>query len=232
MNISVNSSLERDLRRRLRKHLGARLTKAGWLLYSGLDTLSPGRYYFMGFNPAKDPANEPLESIPIARKNWSAYTQQCWRCAKDRCKCNSLRLKPHQRRVSAFMNQLRPLSPERIFATNAIFVESESVYKLEDRTQLWNDCWQLHEWFLSIVRPEWIVCLGNQEDSSAYSLLRGRCNTAVAVGENFDFRMGKVFRGSLKIAGGERLNIRVLGLPHPSRFNLPAASSIPGLLDS
>jgi hypothetical protein len=223
--------LEEELRERLRKHLGARLSARGWLLYSGLDTLAGGRYYFMGFNPAKDPANEPLDSIPIPDENWSAYTQQCWRCEKARCKCEPIRFKPHQRRVTEFMLQLRPLRPERIFSTNAIFVESESVLTLSDREMLWNECWPIHEWMLSIVRPKWIVCLGNHEEASSYSLLRGRCKSCVPVGDCTDFRKGKVFKGSLPISNHESLDVHVLGLPHPSRFNLPAAASIPGLLN-
>jgi uncharacterized protein len=228
---SSGEILEKELRERLRKHLGARLNTRGWLLYSGLDTLASGHYYFLGFNPAKDPANVPLDSVPIPDENWSAYTQQCWRCEKAHCRCEPIRFNPHQRRVTDFMMQLWPLSPERIFSTNAIFVESETVLTLSDREMLWDDCWPIHEWMLSIVRPKWIVCLGNQEDASSYSLLRGRCGSCIPLGDYTDFRKGKVFKGSLPISKHESLDVHVLGLPHPSRFDLPAAASIPGFLN-
>lgn len=52
----------------------------GEILYSGIDTLVPGRSYFLRFNPAADGTNPLLCDVPLGRTNWSAQTQQCWHC--------------------------------------------------------------------------------------------------------------------------------------------------------
>ena len=232
--------LEATLQGKLQEHLSEKYRREkGWLLYSGLDTLRPGRYYFMGFNPAKDPANKVLnELFPAPPCNWSAYTQQCWRCGGALCEhidANGRVSKPkrHQRSVREFIEKLAH-QPEDVFATNAIFVESESIQELckrPDFSELWDRCWEIHRWFLSIVQPQWIICLGNAGDLSAYSLLRKRCLRDDKGRDEKDYKKGKVFTGSIDLEGGQQLGVRVLGVPHPSWFNLPSPTTVSGLLD-
>src|SRR5688500_9593941 len=139
MHQEEQSQVEFNLRSKLREHLGPHINRKGWLLYSGLDTLRRGQYYVMGFNPAVDPANRMLREMPIYPSNWSAYTQQCWRCPGESCDhlrtdergVKLQRPKPHQKRVSAFLNAVKH-RPEDVFATNAIFVESQNAAALVD----------------------------------------------------------------------------------------------------
>ena len=60
------------------------LSRDGQLLYSGIDTLTCGDFYFVGFNPAADGTNDPLHELRLHDKDWSAYTCQCWMC-KGKC---------------------------------------------------------------------------------------------------------------------------------------------------
>src|SRR5579871_5616125 len=108
------------------------LERHGQILYSGIDTLRPAEFYFVGFNPAEDDSNLPLRSVPLNRRRWSAYTQQCWyhpHC--DPTVCPDFKMRPHQRRVQGIMRELG-LQPEETFATNLIFVESRSAKEIYD----------------------------------------------------------------------------------------------------
>jgi hypothetical protein len=213
------------LRRRLSSALDGKVSpdEKGWVLYSGLDTLRPGKYYLMGFNPAKDDANELLTEHSAMPANWSAYTQQCWHCEKSKCihrdEMELLKpsaLKPHQVRVNRLVKELG-LRPEQIFSANAIFVESEGTGELKARSaQLWDAFWPVHQWFLSIVRPETIICLGNGESDSSFDLLRRRAQTWDVVFGSKNYRDGKIVSAMLPLLDGEHLSLKVFGIPHPS----------------
>ena len=48
----------------LERYLADHLCRSGQVLYSGIDTLRPGRYYFLAFNPAADGTNPRLRDVP------------------------------------------------------------------------------------------------------------------------------------------------------------------------
>src|SRR5713226_2247497 len=80
--------------------------RKGQILYSGVDTLVPGRFYFLGFNPAADGTNPLLCNVRLGMLHWSAYVDQCWRCPlPDRRECQHS-LKRHQRQVVGVMTEL------------------------------------------------------------------------------------------------------------------------------
>lgn len=84
------------------------LNREGQILYSGIDTLTPGDFYFIGFNPVADGTNEPLRGIRLHHRNWSAYTCQCWMC-KGKCDpkiCPKTSKAKHQRNVQHIMAEL------------------------------------------------------------------------------------------------------------------------------
>ncbi len=78
----------------------------GQLLYSGIETLSPGDFYFVGFNPAKDGTNPCLDNAPLHMHDWSAYTKQCWECADCPPDCPHIGKPFHQKNVKNIMSEL------------------------------------------------------------------------------------------------------------------------------
>jgi hypothetical protein len=210
--------------------LGKDVTKEGWVLYSGLDTLKPGSYYLMGFNPREDDANRSLLETTHHADDWSAYTQQCWKegCKPPRCQHMDpmgrlTEFEPHQRNVKALADLL-DRKPECIFSANAIFVQSPTAKDLENADELWHKCWQVHQKFLALVRPKWIICLGNGGYRSSFQLLRQKAiepvpNVCILGRPDFppSYRNGKCFEASFDL-GATALRVKVLGVPHPSRF--------------
>ena len=135
----------------------------GQILYSGIDTLRSGEFYFFGFNPAADGTNPPLSNPELHPKEWSAYACQCW---MDKGKCNAKECSKtgeakHQKNVKQIMSELG-LDPKTTFATNFIFVESKDVNALKKRAKFATyveNCWRVHKKMLAVVRPKYIVCL-------------------------------------------------------------------------
>jgi len=222
-----------ELNQLLREVLGNDAALRGWVPYSGLDTLERGPYYFMGYNPREDQANKPLLETTGNARDWSAYTQQCWECSSP-APCQHMnaarRLKEgtaHQDRVIE-LARLLGTKPECIFSANAIFVESRRARELKNADELWQKCWRVHQRFLALVRPKWIICLGNGEKFSSFQLMKRRAAEPVNVsnpcdnGRSLDYRMGKLFHASFDTGDTSPLNdVQVLGVPHPSRFPIP-----------
>jgi hypothetical protein len=217
----------------LRQKLGEDVHRNGWVCYTGLDAIKKGRYYIMGYNPRIDPANRSLLLSTKNLENWSAYTMQCWNksCKDDPCvhRDASGRLierEIHQDRVVKLAGLLET-RPESIFSANAIFVESETAAQLRGARALWEKCWEVHKRFLAEVQPKWIICLGNGEERSSYSLLRRVADDPIAIPFPPDparhprYPHAKAFRASFDIGGPSRMPVSVLGLPHPSRWGIP-----------
>lgn len=208
------------------------LKRKGQILYSGIDTLEFGRFYFLGLNPRTDDANVVLRDERLNRRKWSAYSQQCWRHENcDIGRCADFRLDRHQRHVQNIMCELG-LKPEETFSTNFIFVESRNTRELMADPLFETceeSCWQMHRKLLGSVKPNFIVCLGNGKSNSAYSWVRAK--TADASNERHgDEKVGrctafKSFVAKFELDERKLLEATVVGVLHPSRWQLP-----PGLL--
>ncbi len=66
-----------------KRHLGSLCQESGQVLYSGVETLQPGRLYLIGHNPGGDPGNrslmtigESLASLPTNKFN--SYLDTTW----------------------------------------------------------------------------------------------------------------------------------------------------------
>jgi hypothetical protein len=210
---------EDQLRELLRECLGECFTThVGQVLYSGIDTIRKGTAYFLGLNPAADGTGKILCESPLGLTNWSAYTQQCWYCGDPRSREDHQK-RPHQRRVRKLMAELR-LTPENTFAANMIFRESRDAAGLDRKTC--DPCWRVHQHLLAIIRPDYIVCLGNGS-LSPFSLLRFRDKKKGREWKARDDRF-KRFLGTFDLGNPPPLIAKVLGVRHPSRFGY-----VPGL---
>jgi hypothetical protein len=237
MNRGGCNMTDTELRDIFREHLTDDiLSRDGQLLYSGIDMLRDGDFYFVGFNPAADGTNDPLHKLRLHHKDWSAYTCQCWMC-KGKCNptsCPKTGEAKHQRNVKHIMSQL-DLKPKTTFATNYVFVQSDNVEALKKdpffRTYV-DRCWLVHKRMLAEVRPKYIVCLGNGESGSAFSLVREQAkedngmqretHSIKRVGTKRKYIAFKSFWGTFDLDDGfEPLRAKVIGVLHPSRWRCP-----------
>jgi hypothetical protein len=198
----------------------------GRVLYCGLSAFRDGQLYVMGLNPGGDPSSHDsiLDDLQGTRPDdYSAYLCEVWpRYAAGRA--------PHQRRVAEVCGLLGHEDMRRVFSTNAIFAGTKRAADITTLDALYGlsaKCWPVQKWFLSIVRPRTIVCLGNGALSS-FGLLAGwlkMSRDAIAsCGPSRSFRDGKWFDAQIHLEGVvPSSKVRVIGIPHPSRFGLSQA---------
>lgn len=195
---------------------------SGAVLYSGRASLRPSPVYVMGFNPGGNPNEHPrsvAEDLALTRDkvpaNWCSYTDLEW----DRPKGQSMGLRPHQRNFLAFAAALS-VKPSDIPAANAIFRRTQSASEVDEQTEFAR-CWPIHAFFLSVVRPVAIVCIGNGRYHSSFACVAGKFRSQSAH-DPFapPFREGRSFLiPELSLAGDTPLiDVLVVGLPHFSRF--------------
>jgi hypothetical protein len=218
---------ETELKQLLKESLPDEILKgrAGQILYSGIDTLRAGKFYFIGFNPAADDTNHPLQEMRLPDKNWSAYTCQCW-MDKGQCDpktCSRTGEEKHQKNVQRIMCELG-IKPEETFATNLIFVESRGIKEIKAdplfETYL-EACWRVHRKMLAEVNPDYIVCLGNKKGKreSTFSFFQEQAFRTENYLQEFtsrDSRYRKRFDGTFKLDDSHTLEAKVVGVKHPS----------------
>jgi hypothetical protein len=240
-------------------------TTPGGVMYSGLNTITPGQFYIMGFNPAGDKSNKSNEiNSPPAinpekfiinnicnprgmdeKNDYSAYTMDYWKTSPQRPVDSAGRLHPndrkrHQRQVVELCQLVYGVSvaeadtvTEKTFSANAIWAEEARIENINNLQQWWSICWPLHQYLLSIIRPNCIIALGYgfNWNTSAFALLLAKMGKSNINGfENIvqnNQICGRHFRGDLSLMGPltghlagpdkDRLHVNVLGIRHPSR---------------
>lgn len=220
--------IQRELPARLRERPGA-------VMYCGTDALRPGLFYLMGLNPGGHPEKVSRPIIPSIphRVSFSEYTHECWLCDQGKYPCEHIAdgrvlasaMEKHQRNVIRIAEALGRV-PETLFSANAIFGRSTSLATLETQTgdslaTWWEACWRVHARFLAIVRPRVVISLGKGLRGSAFSLLRGQLGGAAIreIGESGP-RGGREFLTELALPDGDVLPLRVIGVPHPSWYEI------------
>jgi hypothetical protein len=203
-----------ELRVFVTETIGDMMCMKGQMLYSGRETLRPGTFYFLAFNPVDDGTNPILHEWPFDRTNWSAYTDQCWTCGLER-DCRQHEKERHQVQVIGMMEREFDTVPQETFATNLIFVESRHAEDIYSRG-LCDLFWPIHKRFLSVVRPKYIVCLGYGDPASAFSVVRRKAVRKEKIQtEGHGVGLWKRFKGTFDLEGGTE-DITVIGVWHPS----------------
>lgn len=201
------------------QHLGNDATKPGAILYNGLNTLCASHgLYIMGLNPGgdPDPSETVMQSLSPERlqEEYCSYEDECWRCWAD-CQIEGHRgNSPHQIKVKQLAEILGYNNIREVFAVNAIFFRSKNQGALGEISilkELFEKCWPVHQMFMSIVQPEIILCLGNGEKMSAFSLLKQK----LAPGEKYQGAV-KEFMGEIPLRDQSSIRSRVIGVRHPS----------------
>jgi hypothetical protein len=202
---------------------GINLEASGAVLYSGWSTLRAGSLYIMGLNPGGGASDHRSHTIrkSIIERGWhySAYVNECWGTS-------SVGKSIHQRRVQSLCCHSWH-QPSQVFAANAIFYRSSDSTTLN--YSMWRNCWIIHQWFLSIVRPKVVFCLGNGQVWSPFGFLAQVAKPCVIQEIGSGFRDGRVFRG--RLVPEQEFECTVIGVPHPSRFPVssPLEAFIKGL---
>lgn len=191
-------------------------SRPGAVLYNGWGTLRPSNdgLYIMGFNPGGDPDDiktSVIESLKDLKDKYCSYTDECWRkgCLEDCQKHKGDKL--HQKMVKE-LAEILGYDIREVFAANAIFIRSKEQSDLQESLKLFDRCWPVHQLFLSIVRPRTMLCLGNGEPSSAFAFLRMK----LAPNEKPNSEDVKAFSSVTAVSNDETINVRVIGVRHPS----------------
>ena len=186
------------------------LDRTGSILYSAVDTLSPGDIYILGLNPGGNGGPtiaEHLESLPEKRNN--AYIDECW---DNKAADYGLGKAPLQRRLKCLMDCLG-YDLRSICASNLVFMKTHDARGLDFPRDA-DTCWPIHERILAIVHPKLILAFGNSRVSPYHYLFErfGDKEEAIPSGHGkwrcrgFDTKMN-----------GRK--VYVVGLPHLSRYS-------------
>ena len=192
------------------------------------------------------------DPIPERALGWSVFTHDCWYDHCTGCPGSSGELVPdshvtvHQRRVIELHRALgRPVGS--IVTTNAVFARSQDEERMHSQTargawDWWKDCWPVHQRLLSVVRPHVIVALGKGTGTSAYAFLRDEAwglekRSARKLGRKAvrpedaplpdnALTSARTFLGGLPLQADDLdvLQVRVVGVPHPSRWPTNSAA--------
>lgn len=214
--------------RLLKEHLGSEANVSGASLYTGWDSLQPAYVYLMGLNPGAPPettGTSILQETSDTKSAWNPLTQENWPSSLQKGIVDILRLiGPH---LCSANGDLRD-----VFWANAIFERSVSAKDLKHPWRAWERCWPVHQYFLSIVRPKLVLCLGNSDSLSAFSMVRqklenpdDRSYSYLGPAAQGSFRSGKWTQGKFRLPDGTTHRATVVGVAHPSRFHVPSAFS-------
>lgn len=203
------TAIEKELNRRVANALGVEVNRRGKILYSATSTLSPGSMYLLGLNPGGI-AGQPIASqLSAALGTGNAYLDEIW----DRNgKPYEQGKAPLQKRIQGLIGSLGH-ELRGVCASNLVFMQSRDAGGINFQQDA-DTCWPVHEWILSIVRPQLIIAFGNSR-ASPYAYLRSKFP---GVEETISFGHGTTrVKAFLTSDSGRPVN--VVGLPHLSRFS-------------
>lgn len=109
---------------------------SGSLLYSALETVSPGRLYLLGYNPGGNPAEvtanpiSHLQEISTKNPSWNEYVDEEWANGSGKYAPGCA---PLQRRVQTLAKGV-DLTLNRTRASNLIFVRSQDAASYQTMT--------------------------------------------------------------------------------------------------
>lgn len=201
-----------------------RLSFTGATLYSQPFSLARGNVFIMGTNPGGTDEGKSSIAAVLARLEQGEdagndyLDDQTWDTPQ------SLRL---QKTVRALLHLLAPGRERSVCAANLVLVRSRTVEDLNARTEgfwtLADACWPGHEVILDVVRPKLIVAYGNGPESAyEYLLHRFRQTAAPERDECAGWGSTKLKAFNYAAHWGD---VRVVGLPHPSRYGLLGSPS-------
>jgi hypothetical protein len=191
--------------------LAGMMDDSGGILYSSKETLKLGDVYLMGFNPGGSGGLKLRQSIESIRsKSDNSYLDEEWGTNKINWKKGGA---PLQRRVQHVLSFLG-YETRQVCASNLIFTQSERSNDVS--IELANKCWPVHQAIIDLVRPKFIIAIGNGQ-VSAYRFLH------TIIGHNSIENEISANHGSWQIrwfsTEYQGRVVTVLGFPHFSYYN-------------
>ncbi|MBD64738.1 MAG: hypothetical protein CME62_06000 [Halobacteriovoraceae bacterium] len=189
----------------------------GAVFYGANNTLKVNDLYIMGINPGGGDGTELVPNLKedimaFKNRNICAYTDENW-CGGDFYCPEKAGTHKFQKRIKYLVN-LFSHDINSVFGTNLIFRQTQDVNNLD----FWKEAeayWPVHDYFISLIRPKLVICIGNSESRSAYSFIKNKFN----VEDIANYRAG---HGNYKIKY-TRISIQnretyILGIPHISYY--------------
>lgn len=196
---------------------GAYDALSGSALTNGWNTLRRQWLYVMGHNPGGDPVTHPASdySIRLATEGLS----------NDATGLDDNGSAQFNRVVRSLIEGFSGSeTADQTFVTNALFVRSQGSADLASKEDaIFDACWPVHKWFLSIVQPRLILCLGYQQDPKKRLPFRRiaekmRVRTLTPI-ERAGQRFGVWVDGQLPVGAGQSLPVALAAVYHPSARN-------------
>ena len=137
--------------------LGPILNVLGTILYSSCETLTKGKFYFLGLNPgggSERTISQSLDELAHGKPTENAYFDQNWSGKRT----YDIGEHPYQQDFKCLFAGLTD-DPRKVCATNLIFKGSPDARELRIQ-ELARLCWSVHKVIIEIVQPEVIVTFG------------------------------------------------------------------------
>lgn len=199
---------------------------SGDVLYSGLQTLQKGDFYFLGVNPGGKSGmgkkiEETLSYTDEGSKNF--YVDDC---SNGQQVAGATRL---QKNAKAFFRALfkelaNPKTPpadrddviREVLCTNLVFRNTNGEKEILPSDVC--SCWKVHKYLLNIVRPKWIIAYGKRPYLEIKKELElDECTQADAHHGTWQFRAARR-KSPTSVAWQQR--VVLIGAPHFSRYSL------------
>jgi hypothetical protein len=211
-----------------------RLELTGATLYSEPFSLARGGTYILGTNPGGSPeGKEKLAAVLVRLERGEPATVP--NDYLDDTSWDTPQSRQLQETVRALLHLVAPGNERRVCAANLIYVRSRTMKELQEHTdgfwQLADACWPGHEVVLDAVQPKLVITYGNGA-GSAYDYVAHRLRKLdVIIEPPRDAGWGRTKLKSFSYAARWG-RVRVIGLPHPSRYGLLAAEPTRGSVNA
>ncbi len=213
--------LVRDALRGVAQELGRQGYPLTSIFYSNpFLTLSPGNFYIAGINPAvgeNDHSQTFEELLSLGHDTpWTKYLPNYERWPGSG--------RNVQLRFEQLAKEVLPLGSAGLletFSTNVMFAKTPGQDDIVSPHAVFEACWMWHQRFLDLIRPRWILIMGNggspldRGRPSAFGLVAQRLQSRQDLGQ---YPVQK--RGFLKAMAGtlpglkQSHDVIILGLPH------------------
>ncbi len=220
----------RTLQRLVRAALDAIEDDVGEVVYGPASSLRRGKFYVLGLNPGGEGQLSPTGTAHTVGSHLGLMLDRSIHSVWDEDWIKGMEPDParfgahrYQRGLAEILRRLGVGEEEKrqVFTSNLIFTTTPTAAHLRDDFEALAElCWAAHELFLDVVRPEVVICVGNGGKHSAYGWVLAKLASG-AREERFRVIGHQV---STYVASGTLggRQVKVLGLPHLSRFNVAA----------
>ena len=189
------------------------IDEPGAVIYSGDETLRPGKYLFFGLNPGgtKDEDETIRQHFTLRASNHNEYVDGVWSPGGY---SREKGMAPLQKRIQFLFASLCQ-NARNICAGNLVFLRSRNIESLDGQFNfLANKCWPTNQRLIEVVNPDLVLVMGND----SYQFLRTKLENQFDESEFPSGHGDWVCRSVSGTLVGKRRQI--VCIPHLSRYNI------------